>query len=489
MGQEIVHCSVCGLRLRSSDFEKGQALRANFTAYCLKCAPQGAVPDAKPAPDSTRRKHDNTTSKIPLATPRRGTEAVPEKSPPVLLWAGAALGLAVVAALAVMMTTSRDRREDPPPPTPAAPKIVRPDATPSPSPAPAAVKPTAPAPATPRPAGGEAAELAAIDAKVAEASAAGKIQEALGLLSAAKVRHDTLEWTAEIQRRINDLEKKLQPAAPAPTTPVAAAPEPTPAPTPAPAPAPVPAAAPAAAPAPAPAVGASTIIPFVPGVPKWSLLTTMKASSSAGTVLTPLEDGSILASGPNSTPNRYSIVVQTELKGITGIRLEALPDPSLPNQGPGRASNGNIVLSEFRVQVLADLQAESGTPVPLDKPAADFCQDHFAIGGLLDGKTETGWALMPAMGSVHEAAFEAKTPIAGGAGPTTLLIVLDHQSIWGDHNIGRFRLSASAAKGPTQEIATRPSAPRRGTPWRSGRSRARSAGRARRRRTRTRASA
>ena len=29
MGQEIVHCAVCGIRLRSNDFEKGEALRVD----------------------------------------------------------------------------------------------------------------------------------------------------------------------------------------------------------------------------------------------------------------------------------------------------------------------------------------------------------------------------------------------------------------------------------------------------------------------------
>jgi hypothetical protein len=137
MGQEIVHCSVCGLRLRSSDFEKGQALRANFTAYCLKCAPEGATAaPPKPVPDSTRKKHDNTTGRIPVVTPRRGTEGVPEKSSPALLWIGGAIALAVMAALAVMMTKSGEAPAPPPSaPTPKA--VLRPEAKPAPAPAPA----------------------------------------------------------------------------------------------------------------------------------------------------------------------------------------------------------------------------------------------------------------------------------------------------------------------------------------------------------------
>ena len=39
--------------------------------------------------------------------------------------------------------------------------------------------------------------------------------------------------------------------------------------------------------------------------------------------------------------------MQTDLTGITAIRLEALADPSLVKGGPGRATNGNFALSDF----------------------------------------------------------------------------------------------------------------------------------------------
>ena len=34
------------------------------------------------------------------------------------------------------------------------------------------------------------------------------------------------------------------------------------------------------------------------------------------------------------------------------LRLEVLPDRSLPSQGPGRAGNGNFVLSELTASVV-----------------------------------------------------------------------------------------------------------------------------------------
>ena len=119
MGQEIVHCSVCGDRLRSSDFEKGEALRIDHTAYCRKCAPAGSTPDPLPpaALDSTRKMRVGSTVRIPIATPRRPTEAVPASTPPILIWGGAGLAVLILAAAAYVMTSSSNRHAEPPPAT------------------------------------------------------------------------------------------------------------------------------------------------------------------------------------------------------------------------------------------------------------------------------------------------------------------------------------------------------------------------------------
>src|SRR5947207_4262415 len=75
--------------------------------------------------------------------------------------------------------------------------------------------------------------------------------------------------------------------------------------------------------------------------PVWTTLTPHSLVSSGGATLTRKPDGSILASGKNTTGDSYVFKAHTTLKGITAIRLEALPDPSLPRQGPGRADNAN----------------------------------------------------------------------------------------------------------------------------------------------------
>jgi hypothetical protein len=85
----------------------------------------------------------------------------------------------------------------------------------------------------------------------------------------------------------------------------------------------------------------------------WTVLQPVSFVSSNGAVLNRLADNSILASGPAPLTDTYTVVANTSLTNITGIRLEALKDPSLPQGGPGRAAgNGNFVLTEFQASIV-----------------------------------------------------------------------------------------------------------------------------------------
>ena len=50
-----------------------------------------------------------------------------------------------------------------------------------------------------------------------------------------------------------------------------------------------------------------------------------------------LEDGSFVAKGDNATTNNYIVKAKTNLRKITGVRVEFLTDTNLPRGGPGRA--------------------------------------------------------------------------------------------------------------------------------------------------------
>jgi hypothetical protein len=100
--------------------------------------------------------------------------------------------------------------------------------------------------------------------------------------------------------------------------------------------------------------------PSPEGTATWTVLDPISAISLNGQTLTIQGDGSILASGTNPASDVVTIVAETAMSGITGFRLEALQDPSLPSGGPGRFSNGNFVLTELVV----DQEAFGAVAVP-----------------------------------------------------------------------------------------------------------------------------
>jgi len=180
--------------------------------------------------------------------------------------------------------------------------------------------------------------------------------------------------------------------------------------------------------------------------PVWTILNPSAVASAKSTSLQRQPDGSILATGSYPAQDDYTVTARTELKGITAIRLEVLADERLPNHGPGAAPNGNFVLSEFKV--LASGKSHDPQPVALHNAWADFSQANFAVSAAIDGNPETGWAIDPQQGRSHVAVFQTTTPI-GSEDETTLMFVLEHQSMFPQHNIGRFRISVTNA-GPAE---------------------------------------
>lgn len=82
---------------------------------------------------------------------------------------------------------------------------------------------------------------------------------------------------------------------------------------------------------------------------EWNALNFNSMTSSFGAKLEVQDDGSIFASEKNGRGN-YDLETEFHGKPITGLRIEALTDDRLPKKGPGRADDGNFVLSEFKVQ-------------------------------------------------------------------------------------------------------------------------------------------
>src|SRR6185437_1182591 len=69
----------------------------------------------------------------------------------------------------------------------------------------------------------------------------------------------------------------------------------------------------------------------------------------------------------------------------------------------------------------------------------------------IDGRRDTGWAILPEVGKAHEAIFEADGPVGDGS-LTTWLLTLDHRSIFPRHDIGRFRLWLTTDPSPARSL-------------------------------------
>ncbi len=188
----------------------------------------------------------------------------------------------------------------------------------------------------------------------------------------------------------------------------------------------------------------------------WRVLTPEKVASKNGAKLTIQKDGSVLASGANPATDTVTVLVETDLEAITGLRLEALADDSLPAKGPGRVKHGNFVLSEIHLSAAPRNAPRNGEAasanIPLQNATADFSQGkdmkEWPVAAAIDGDVKTGWAIASQFGKNHVAVFETSSD-AGFPGGTRLTITLDQQ-YGSQHTLGRFRISVTDMPRPVR---------------------------------------
>jgi hypothetical protein len=191
----------------------------------------------------------------------------------------------------------------------------------------------------------------------------------------------------------------------------------------------------------------------------WETLRPESIISLEGVTLKPQPDGSILASGKNPATDSYLLTIGKLPPKVTAFRLEVLPDDSFPRRGPGRAGNGNFVLSEFVVHHRP--AAGETLAVALQNPSATYEQTgaitdnpygKWPIAAALDGDTKGrkwGWAVMEQVGQPHAAVFETASDLTLADGDSVSIGLwqnLDNPQ----HTIGRFRLSVTTAPRPVK---------------------------------------
>lgn len=174
----------------------------------------------------------------------------------------------------------------------------------------------------------------------------------------------------------------------------------------------------------------------------------VQVTSDGGVTFQPQPDGSLLASGANPERAVYSVTGRTSVSGVGAIRLDVLPDNSLPAQGPGRVAHGNFVLSEMTVEVSSHANFAEPRRLQLAAAKADFEQADrpWAAKNVVDGDESSGWAIAPQFGKPHWAVFGLKEPLAA-AEPLYVRIRLSQQ-YGSQHTIGRFKLSLQTGVEP-----------------------------------------
>src|SRR5262249_35192230 len=142
----------------------------------------------------------------------------------------------------------------------------------------------------------------------------------------------------------------------------------------------------------------------------WTVLPPTAVATSGGSTANVQSDGSVLFGGTRPEKENYTITLESELAGITAVRLEVLTDESLPQKGPGRQDNGNLHLSEFKLSIRSG-DAKDAEPAAIASAFADFNQSGWEISAAIDSQPSTAWGIYPQVGQVHTAVFVLTRPI------------------------------------------------------------------------------
>lgn len=180
----------------------------------------------------------------------------------------------------------------------------------------------------------------------------------------------------------------------------------------------------------------------------WQTIEPKAVTSKHGATFQRQDDSSWLATGKNEVSDVYTVEAIIDAERVSAVRLEVLPDKSLVKEGPGRADNGNFVLTTFSVTASPTNGEETPKAIELTAAKADFSQGDWQVEKAINDEPTDGWAVSPEFGKRHVAVFEAKEAV-GFPGGTKLTFVLDQTYNRGNsHNLGRFRLSFTSGNLP-----------------------------------------
>lgn len=173
---------------------------------------------------------------------------------------------------------------------------------------------------------------------------------------------------------------------------------------------------------------------------KWIVPADLVATSDGDAHFTPQSGGSLLVQGSTSGEETYRVSFAMPASKVMALRLEVLRHDSLPKGGPGRAKNGNLVLSEIEITL-------DGQRLPIAKSRASYQQPNYPLVKAHDGEwNNSGWAIMKSNRGVEaEAIFEFDTALLAAVSSRSPRIEVSlHQKYGSLHSVGHFRISYTA---------------------------------------------
>ncbi len=209
----------------------------------------------------------------------------------------------------------------------------------------------------------------------------------------------------------------------------------------------------------------------------WSVVRP-ELDSSGGQKHYLLNDGSVLAQGYAPTKHTTVFDCNTELKTLTGFRLELLLDSNLPHGGPGRAVDGLCAVTEFQVDVAPLSDPGKKQSVKFVKATADVSPqeerelakifydktDKKRITGPIekafDGDNLTAWSIDAGPGRSNvprNAVFVPETPLTSESGFRLSFKLVQMHGGWNsddnqNNNPGRFRFSVTDQAEPVADM-------------------------------------
>ena len=186
-----------------------------------------------------------------------------------------------------------------------------------------------------------------------------------------------------------------------------------------------------------------------PNLVPWKTLTPAKAEANVP-FLTIEENGIVFAAGDTSKHDIFTLDFLASNQPIHSLRLEALPDPRLPVNGPGmtyyEGRKGDFFLSELQVSTDKALSFSGSSESAFTTQYSGNANASTAI----DGDIQTGWSLKNNIGQRQLAVFNLKEAIPAGK-PFQI------KMHFGRHfasTLGKFRFSASDKANPKAILHT-----------------------------------